>query len=142
MYEISPNLYLASFPDVAHAPGHDKCFIINCTPDLPMLSRRGVRVSILDDPAENDRMLSFFPETTRVIRERLSWGDAVIVHCAAGQQRSAAVVTAYLMRENGWSASKAMKFVKSKKSDAFIGHATFWPALDEWGSHEYFMSGK
>lgn len=142
MYEIVNGLYLASFRDVLYAPDRDKYFIINCTPDLPMLGPRGIRVSILDDPYENERMLDFFPMTANLIRERLKAGDGVIVHCAAGQQRSAAVVAAYLIRENGWSAHHAMRYIKRRKSDAFINRPTFWPALDEWASLDYYIHGQ
>lgn len=43
-------------------------------------------------------------------------GQAVLVHCAAGKSRSAAVVIAYVMHRNSsWSFTDAYAFVKSKR---------------------------
>jgi rhodanese-related sulfurtransferase len=133
MYEILDGLYLASFNDVARRGSEaGDYFIVNCSRDLPMLSSQGVRLAIDDAPDENDRMLGFFPRATRLIRERLREGDEVIVHCWAGQQRSAAVVAAYLMRYDHISKERAMAFVRRCKADAFSWGATFDPALTTW----------
>jgi len=133
MYEILDGLYLASFNDVERRGREARdYFIVNCSRDLPMRSPDGVRLAIDDAPDENSRMLSFFPGVTHLIRERLRSGDEVIVHCWAGQQRSAAVVAAYLMRYEGISKERAMAYVRRCKSDAFSRGATFDPALTAW----------
>lgn len=133
MYEILPGLYLASFNDVRQrGPEVRDYYIVNCSKDLPMLSTRGVRLAIDDAPEENQLMLSLFPRVTRMIRERILAGDDVIVHCWAGQQRSAAVVTAYLMRYVHMDKNQAMRFVRRQKPDAFSRGATFDPALSTW----------
>jgi rhodanese-related sulfurtransferase len=135
MYEIIPGLYLASFNDVRQrgSEAHEY-FIVNCSRDLPMLSPRGVRFAIDDAPQENERMLGFFPRATALIRRKLREGDEVIVHCWAGQQRSAAVVAAYLMRWTNMSKDQAMRYIRRQKSDAFSWGATFDPALEAWES--------
>jgi rhodanese-related sulfurtransferase len=134
MHEILDGLYLASFNEVQRrGPEARDYFIVNCSRDLPMRSPNGIRLPIDDAPAENERMLNFFPGVTRLIRERLRSGDEVIVHCWAGQQRSAAVVAAYLMRYERISKERAMAFVRRCKTDAFSWGATFDPALTAWG---------
>ena len=100
-----------------------------------MLSTRGVRLAIDDAPDENERMLGFFPRVTQLIRRKLREGDEVIVHCWAGQQRSAAVVAAYLMKYAHMSKDHAKRFVKRRKSDAFSWGATFDPALEAWDNN-------
>ena len=133
MHEILPGLYLASFNEVRQRGSEARdYYIVNCSKDLPMLSPRGGRVPVDDLPEENQRMLGFFPSATQAIRERLCLGDEVIVHCWAGQQRSAAVVAAYLIRYKNMSKNDAMQFVKRHKSDAFSWGATFDPALTAW----------
>lgn len=136
MYEVVPGLYLASFADVSQRGSEaSEYFIVNCSRDLPMLSPNGVRLAIDDAPAENERMLGFFPRVTQLIRRKLREGDDVIVHCWAGQQRSAAVVAAYLMKYAHMSKDHAMRFVKRRKSDAFSWGATFEPALEAWDNN-------
>jgi dual specificity phosphatase 12 len=136
MYEILPGLYLASFNDVERRGREaSEYFIVNCSRDLPMLSSRGVRLAIDDAPAENERMLGFFPRVTQLIRRKLREGDEVIVHCWAGQQRSAAVMAAYLMKYEHMSKDHAMRVVKSRKSDAFSWGVTFEPALEAWDNN-------
>jgi hypothetical protein len=133
MYEILDGLYLASFNDVERRGREARnYFIVNCSRDLPMRSANGVRLAINDAPDENARMLRFFPGVTRLIRERLNAGDEVIVHCWAGQQRSAAVVAAYLIRYGHMSKEEAMNYIKRCKADAFSWGATFDPALTTW----------
>jgi rhodanese-related sulfurtransferase len=133
MYEILPGLYLASFNDVRQRGAEaQEYFIINCSRDLPMLSPTGVRLAIDDAPQENERMLGFFPRATQLIRRKLREGDEVIVHCWAGQQRSAAVMAAYLMKYAHMSKDHAMRFIRRQKPDAFSWGATFDPALEDW----------
>jgi len=129
MYEIVPNLYLSSFRglDVDH-----EWIVINCSNDLPMKGY-GIRIPINDSPEENDRMYQAFTEVIPWINSHRD--RKIVVHCVAGQQRSAAVVAAFLIsndRRN--SVDQIIEFIKSKKPDAFLGHQTFRPALERWSS--------
>lgn len=128
MYQIGPNLYLSNYVDARQAPR--SWFIINCTKDLPMVSDYGTRLPV-DDDLSYEALVTMDRHLPRIIREidRIRRaGQTVLVHCFAGQQRSAAVVAAYLMTK-GFSKNDAIRYIKSIKSDAFITGVNFDPVL-------------
>ena len=79
-------------------------------------------------------MLKWLPGALRFIRREHALGRNVLVHCAAGQQRSAAIVVAYLMFFNNMPLDKAIKYVRSKRPIAFFYgmHVNFMPTLKEF----------
>lgn len=53
-----------------------------------------------------------FDDAVNSLRKIVEKDEKVLVHCAAGQSRSCAVVTAYLMEDREMGISKALKSVK------------------------------
>lgn len=129
-YEIFPHVYLASFEDAKEFAGSN-VFIINCTKDLPMVSTTGggTRLYVDDHPSSEQTMSEMLPLMVRYIE---SAGKDVVVHCFAGQQRSATVVAAYVMRQTGWTPEQTVEFIKSKKPDAFLGGVHFMDSLKKF----------
>ncbi len=131
MYEIVPGLYLSNYPDAQKVP-YD-FFVVNCTADLPLVrSKYSTRISVNDDLRQEstDRMTHALPYIVRYIDDYVKKGVPVLVHCAAGQQRSAAVVAAYLMKTKGMTVDEAVAYVKSKKPDAFTPAVNFRESLE------------
>lgn len=137
MYEIIPSLFLANYRDASQStpPG---AFVVNCTKDLPMISTYGVRIAVNDDLSTQSThvMTAAFPGVIDSIDQVRKAGGKVVVHCAAGQQRSAAVVAAYLMSK-GISLQEAISYIKSKKQDAFLTGVNFLPSLESFGTRRY-----
>jgi protein-tyrosine phosphatase len=91
----------------------------------------GLRIPVDDSPDENDKMFNNFPDITRWIDDHAN--QKVVVHCAAGQQRSAAVIAAFLVYKHPkLPLDQAIAYIKGVKKDAFLGHETFRPALEKW----------
>ena len=139
VYEIAPNLYLGDFgaARTAYRDRFPTAFVVNATKDLAMLpedAAEGLRIAVDDNgtSAAVLGMLQALPEACDAIAAALGEGRAVIVHCYAGQQRSPAVIAAYLMRERGWSPEEAVRFVRSKKPDAFFWNVNFQQTLELW----------
>jgi protein-tyrosine phosphatase len=130
MYFIIPQLYLSDYKDAKQAPRD--YFIVNCTKDLPMVGP-GIRLPVDDDLSAEamDTMAQNLPRVLSIIDSVRSSGRNVLVHCFAGQQRSAAVVTAYMMKE-GMCKKDAVHFVRSKKRDAFLTGINFGPVLENF----------
>lgn len=131
MYEIVPQrLYLSNYQDaIAAAAADDSLFVINCTKDLPTVKTKyGTRLYVDDSPASVDTMTENLPLMVKYIEDAPP-STKVLVHCFAGQQRSAIVVAAYLMKTMGLSAQEAIDYVKSKKPDAFAGGVHFMESL-------------
>ncbi len=57
-------------------------------------------------------------------------GQPMLVHCAAGMQRSAACVAMFLIAIKGYTVEEAIAFVKEKRPIAFFTSVNFRPAID------------
>jgi protein-tyrosine phosphatase len=135
MYEVIPGLYLASFIQARELALDSHYVFMNCTKDLPMLGP-GVRIPVNDDlrPESIQTLYSAFPDAVKWIDSKIKKGNMVVVHCAAGQQRSAAVLAAWLMWKFGYSVDMAVEYLRSVKPDAFLTGVNFRPALEQWSS--------
>lgn len=135
MHLIVDNLYLGNIHD-AYTHPYDVDVIINCTKDIPFFSsclnrRACIRISVDDDlQAESmDIMYAHLPDAVATIRACLRSGKRVLVHCFAGQQRSAAVIAAYLMKTYDTSLQDTVTYMRTRKRDAFLYGVNFERAL-------------
>jgi hypothetical protein len=107
--------------------------VFNCTKDIPFepVVRRQYRVPVDDNLQEaeirNLELWSYeivyklMAEHHRASAE----GTAVLVHCAAGMQRSAASVAMYLIATQGFTTDQAIAYIRSKRPIAFRPSANF-----------------
>ncbi|KAI8322268.1 dual specificity protein phosphatase 12 [Martensiomyces pterosporus] len=84
-----------------YQPSHPNDFVYKC-------------ISIDDLPEEN--IIQYFPECNEFISSALANGGRVLVHCMAGQSRSAAATAAYLMQRDELTADQALQMIKEKRS--------------------------
>merc|ERR1712137_417930 len=64
---------------------------------------------------EVEDLLRFLIPTFRFIEHALQQNGRVLVHCKAGQSRSATLVVSYLMWKNSWSLSETLQYMKKKR---------------------------
>jgi predicted metal-dependent RNase len=131
MYKIGPHLYLSNYFEAKSAP--NDWYIINCSKDLPMISTYGTRLAVNDDLSQ-EAMQTMNDELPRIINiiNQMTWkGGNVLVHCFAGQQRSAVVVASYLMTK-GMSKVDAIRYIRGIKPDAFRTGVNFDPVLTRY----------
>jgi protein-tyrosine phosphatase len=85
----------------------------NHPPKFPSFFQYKV-VKVLDTSSANLR--SKFESCIKFIKDAVTSGGKVFVHCFAGVSRSATIVIAYLMKEYNMTFSSAIKYVKSKRT--------------------------
>ena len=59
-------------------------------------------------------------------------GQPMLVHCAAGMQRSAASTAMFLMATRGFTVDEAIAFIQARRPIAFRPGANFRPALESF----------
>ncbi|NXC85195.1 DUS28 phosphatase, partial [Cercotrichas coryphoeus] len=107
-------------------------FCVNVTRQQPfpaLRSVRGIRVAVLDDPAED--LYRHLEPCAAAIERALRAGGRCLVYCKNGRSRSAAVCTAYLMRHRRLSLQDAFQVVKAARPVA-EPNAGFWSQLQRY----------
>lgn len=107
--------------------------VFNCTKDIPFepVVRRQYRVPVDDNLQEAEiRNLELWSyevvyKIMGEMRRAREEGGAVLVHCAAGMQRSAASVGMYLIATQKMTTDQAIAYIRSKRSIAFRPSANF-----------------
>jgi protein-tyrosine phosphatase len=79
----------------------------------PMRDVKYLRIVIKDEPTEN--IFQYFQPTFNFINEAHARGEKVLVHCMAGQSRSATIVIAYLMKHHAVHMQQALTYLQSKR---------------------------
>jgi len=103
--------------------------VFNCTKDLPFhrCVKRCYRVpvddNLQDSEIRNLELWSF--EIIVKLSKEYKEGRPVLVHCAMGMQRSAAVIAMFLIAFKNMSAEEAIAFIREKRPIAFMPMTNF-----------------
>ncbi len=135
-HEILPRLWLgnrAASEDNDWLASKGIRTVFNCTKTLPFspLAIHTYRVPVDDNlqAEEINNMRAWAPEAVlKLIREYKS-GEAILVHCHAGMQRSAALVAMMLVAYKRMQPDEAMEFIREKRPIAFFPRANFERAI-------------
>jgi len=134
--EIIPGLWLGSryaALDRDYLAGKKIRTVFNCTKNIEFdtsVTRR-YRIPVDDNLQEaeirNLELWSFeiVYKISSELRRAQADNTAVLVHCAAGMQRSAASVAMYLVAMKNMTTDEAMAFIQSKRDIAFTPRANF-----------------
>lgn len=108
--------------------------VFNCTKDIPFVPsvQRKYRVPVDDNlQAEEIRNLELWSyEIVYKMTREYKTGQPMLVHCAAGMQRSAACVAMFLMAMKNITPDQAIQYIRSIRQIAFYPNANFRGALD------------
>lgn len=107
--------------------------VFNCSKDIPFhpsIMRR-YRIPIDDNLQEAEiRHLEFISfEAVVKIALEIKEGHKILIHCAAGMQRSAALTAMLIIAIKNASIEQAMTYIRSRRPIAFGNNANFWNAI-------------
>jgi len=125
-HEVVPGIWLGN----KRAAVNDKWLaeknitvVFNVTKDLPFspIIKKQYRVPVDDNlEAEEIRNMTLWSHEIlyKLIKEQ-NEGNNILVHCAAGMQRSAAVMAMYMIAKKGMSWNQAVQYIQNIRSIAF-----------------------
>jgi len=130
---ILPRLWLGDYDssqDLDFIKRNRITVIVNCTKDLPFLKLYGIfkyRVPVHDNlqPEEIQLMTQWLKKIVPIIDYHHQKGRCILVHCAAGIQRSAVVMLSYLCQYHFHDASEALTRLKAKRPVVFTPYMNF-----------------
>lgn len=131
--QIIPRIWLGNFDssqNIDFIRNNRITVIINCTKDLPFLDISGIykyRVPVHDN-LEREEILSMvilIDKILPIIDEHFRSGKVILIHCAAGMQRSAIIVLSYLYNYHYHDAREALVRIKTIRPIAFTPYMNF-----------------
>jgi hypothetical protein len=112
-----------------------KC-VFNCTKDIPFVEsvQRQYRIPVDDnlDPPEIRNLGFWSYEIVFKMTREYQTGQPMLVHCAAGMQRSAACIAMFLIATKGFTPDEAVKYIKEKRPIAFRPFVNFKDAIEHF----------
>ncbi|XP_051483006.1 dual specificity phosphatase 28 [Apus apus] len=133
--KVTPSLLISNAraacdKDLLTREGVTFCVNVTRQQPFPALQQvRGIRIPVLDDPAED--LHRYFEQSGRAIEAALRSGGRCLVYCKNGRSRSAAICTAYLMRHRQLPLQEAFEIVKTARPVA-EPNAGFWSQLQRY----------
>jgi len=110
-----------------------KC-VFNCTKDIPFVTaiQRKYRVPIDDnlEPVEIRNLELWSYEVVFKIIQEYKTGQPMLVHCAAGMQRSAACVALFLIASRNMTPDQAIAYIRERREIAFQPSANFLKSIE------------
>ncbi len=131
---VRPRLWLGNYAaarDERFIQANNINVVFNCTKDLEFLPtpnvQRRYRVAVDDNLRDEEiiNMEKWAPEIIMLLMQEYKSGNTILVHCAAGMQRSAAVVAMLLIVLEGLTPDQAIAAVQAKRPIAFRPSANF-----------------
>lgn len=136
-HEILPNLWLGNRNASMDEDFIKHCritVVFNCTKNLPFSPMIPIKYRIpVDDNLEEEEIRNmelWSAEIAFKIISEYNRGHAILVHCAAGRQRSAASIAFMLIAYQKMRGLEAIQYIKQKRPVAFMPNANFGRSID------------
>lgn len=120
--EILPGLWMGSHPNTIY--GYDYVLNVTGKPQYPILSGQIVVVAPFEDIETSMPKDSFLLDLAGQVWSAHFKGKKVLIHCTAGINRSALIMTLVLMM-NGWPSHRAIKHLRQTRGDVLLFNRTF-----------------
>lgn len=137
--EILPRLWLGNARasmDPSFIQQHHIQAVFNCTKNHPFshLIPTQYRVPVDDNLQEEEirNMDLWASEIAYRILYEYQQGKTILVHCAAGMQRSAAAIAFFLICYQRIHATDAIRYIQAKRPIAFRPNANFGRAIESF----------
>ena len=136
--EIIPRLWLGNRNaalDPAWLTSHGITAVFNATKDIPFAdgSPSIIKYRIpVDDNLEDDEIINmakWSPEIVYNVLKEYQGGGNILIHCAAGVQRSAAITAMTLIALKGMPIDQVITFIKSRRPIAFYPAPNFYKSI-------------
>ena len=139
-HEILPGMWLGNSKAAADSKWLDQkniTVVFNVTKDLPFspIIKKQYRVPVDDNlqPGEIRNMTLWSQEAVyRILEEHVKNRQNVLVHCAAGMQRSAALVAMYLIATKRMDPQQSITFIQGVRPIAFRPSPNFKASIIEF----------
>jgi protein-tyrosine phosphatase len=135
--EILPGLWLGSIKAATNRNWLENNrikVVFNCTKDIPQhpIIKRHYRIPV-DDNLQLDEIRNLelwsFEIVTKILQEYKT-GEPILIHCAAGMQRSAATMAMALIVLRNMTPEDAIKYIQEKRTIAFRPAVNFLTAIE------------
>ena len=135
--EIIPRLWLGNRNaalDLNWIQEHGITSVFNATKDIPFAEgsiTEKYRIPVDDNLEESEiiNMAKWSPEIIYNVLRAYQGGNHILIHCAAGMQRSAAITAMTLIALKGMTTDQAIAFTKSRRQIAFYPAANFYKSI-------------
>ena len=136
-HEILPRLWLGNIKAAMNEDfikRENILVVFNCTKNLPFSPSIPVKYRVpVDDNLQEEEIRNmelWSAEIAYKIMAEYQQGRTVLVHCAAGKQRSAASIAFMLIAYLKIRGLDAMKMIKERRPVAFLPRANFGRSID------------
>jgi protein-tyrosine phosphatase len=138
LVEIVPNLWIGDFDGVKYKDNINIKYLVNCSKDLHYLGNHSEYKNQMKQSIEQYeiiKMYEYLVESVEFIYKNMLRDDSTLVFCENGNQKSASVVAAFLMKYGSHSKDTAIKSIRTKYNSAFYPDINYNLSLDMFGKN-------
>jgi hypothetical protein len=133
LVEIIPNLWLGDHDGVKYKDNINIKYLVNCTKDLHFLGNYSEYNNQMKNSLEKYeiiKMYEYIVESVEFIYKNILKDENTLVFCENGNQKSATVIAAVLMKYGNHTKDSAIKSIRTKYNSAFYPDIDYNLSLD------------
>lgn len=122
LVEIVPNVWLGDIEGEKYKSNINIKYIVNCLKDLSFLNNYDNYKGVVKDSLEKYEIIKFYEylcETTKFINSNMIKDEPTLIFCENGNQKSATVIAAFLIKYGSHTKETAIKAIRTKYKSAF-----------------------
>ena len=133
LIEIVPNLWLGDSEGFKYKDNINIKYLINCAKDLHFLGNykdynTSMKMSI--EKYEIIKMYEYMTESVNFIYKNMKNDESTLVYCENGNQKSASIIAAFLIKFGNHTKESAIKAIRSKYNSAFYPEINYNLSLE------------